>query len=98
MGCGVSKAIASKNEVQARQDQPTETKPKAPGTYPKQASQKQVYFIKSLAKGAGFDDAALHDYIAVTLDSDAVTLETLNPDQATQIIDAMKKLPSSKGD
>ena len=98
MGCGVSKAIASKNEVQARQDQPTETKPKAPGTYAKQASQKQVYFIKSLAKGAGFDDAALHDYIAVTLDSDAVTLETLNPDQATQVIDAMKKLPSTKGD
>jgi len=96
MGCGVSKAIASKNEVQARQDQPTET----PTTkaYPKQASQKQVYFIKSLAKGAGFDEAALHDYIAVTLDSDAVTLETLNPEQATQIIDKLKNLPSSKAD
>ena len=96
MGCGVAKAIASKNEVQARQDQPTET-PTAKA-YPKQASQKQVYFIKSLAKGAGFDEAALHDYIAVTLDSDAVTLETLNPEQATQIIDALKGLPSSKAD
>ena len=96
MGCGVSKAIASKNEVQARQDQPTET-PTAKA-YPKQASQKQVYFIKSLAKGAGFDEAALHDYIAVTLDSDAVTLETLNPEQATQIIDKLKNLPSSKAD
>jgi len=98
MGFGVSKAIASRNEVEARQDQPTETKSKAPGSYPKQASQKQVYFIKSLAKGAGFDDAVLHDYIAVTLDSDAVTLETLNPDQATQVIDALKRLPSSKAD
>ena len=98
MGCGVSKAIASKNEVQARQDQPTETDARPVKAYPKQASQKQVYFIKSLAKGAGFDEAALHDYIAVTLNSDAVTLETLNPEQATQIIDALKGLPSSKAD
>jgi hypothetical protein len=51
-----------------------------------------------LAKGAGFDEAALHDYIAATLDSDAVTLETLNPEQATQVIDALKHLPSSKAD
>jgi hypothetical protein len=57
-----------------------------------------LYFIKSLAKGAGFDEVALHDYIAVTLNSDAVTLEVLSPDQATQVIDAMKKLPSSKND
>jgi hypothetical protein len=32
------------------------------------------------------------------LDSDAVTLETLNPEQATQVIDALKHLPSSKAD
>ena len=98
MGCGVSKAIASKNEVQARQDQQTETDAGPVKAYSKQASQKQVYFIKSLAKGAGFDEAALHDYIAVTLDSDAVTLETLNPQQATQVIDALKHLPNSKAD
>lgn len=104
MGFGIAKSIASKNEIQARQ---TSDKPDAQiapirretaNNHPKQASQKQVYFIKSLAKGAGFDEAALHDYIAVTLNSDAVTLETLNPEQATQVIDAMKKLPTSKGD
>ena len=97
MGFGVSKAIASQNEVLARQD---DTRPatKPAQTHNRIASQKQLYFIKSLAKGAGFDDAALHDYIAVTLNSDAVTLEVLSPDQATQVIDAMKKLPSSKGD
>jgi len=104
MGFGISKSIASRNEIQARQ---TTNKPDAQiapirrettNNYPKQATQKQVYFIKSLAKGAGFDEAALHDYIAVTLNSDAVTLETLSPEQATQIIDALKALPSSKAD
>jgi len=104
MGFGISKSIASRNEIQARQ---TTDKPDAqiapirretPNNYPKQATQKQVYFIKSLAKGAGFDEAALHDYIAVTLNSDAVTLETLSPEQATQVIDALKQLPSSKAD
>jgi hypothetical protein len=104
MGFGISKSIASRNEIQARQ---TTDKPDAQiapirrettNNYPKQATQKQVYFIKSLAKGAGFDEAALHDYIAVTLNSDAVTLETLSPEQATQVIDALKQLPSSKAD
>ncbi len=97
MGFGVSKAIASQNEVLARQDD-TRPAPKPAQTHSRIASQKQLLFIKSLAKGAGFDEAALHDYIAVTLNSDAVTLEVLSPDQATQVIDAMKKLPSSKGD
>lgn len=104
MGFGISKTIASRNEIEARQDGKSASSNIAPirretaSQHPKQASQKQVYFIKSLGKGAGFDEAALHDYIAVTLDSDAVTLETLNPEQATQVIDAMKKLPTSKGD
>lgn len=104
MGFGINKSIASRNEIEARQDPKKPDAQIAPirretsSTHPKQASQKQVYFIKSLAKGAGFDDAALHDYIAVTLNSDAVTLETLNPEQATQIIDALKTLPSSKAD
>jgi hypothetical protein len=97
MGFGVAKAIASQNEVLARQDD-TKPAPKPAVSHSRIASQKQLYFIKSLAKGAGFDEAALHDYIAVTLNSDAVTLEVLSPDQATQVIDAMKKLPSSKGD
>ena len=105
MGFGINKSIASKNEIEARQDPKKPDAQIAPisretatNTHPKQASQKQVYFIKSLAKGAGFDEAALHDYIAATLDSDAVTLETLNPEQATQVIDALKRLPSSKAD
>ena len=104
MGFGISKSIASKNEIQARQDPKKPDAQIAPirretaSSHPKGASQKQVYFIKSLAKGAGFDEAALHDYIAVTLNSDAVTLETLSPEQATQVIDALKALPSSKAD
>ena len=105
MGFGINKSIASRNEIEARQDPKKPDAQIAPirretatSTHPKQASQKQVYFIKSLAKGAGFDETALHDYIAATLDSDAVTLETLNPEQATQVIDALKRLPSSKAD
>ena len=105
MGFGISKSIASRNEIEARQDSQKPDAQIAPirreqptNTHSKGASQKQVYFIKSLAKGAGFDEAALHDYIAATLDSDAVTLETLSPEQATQMIDALKALPSSKAD
>ena len=104
MGFGINKSIASRNEIESRQDPKKPDAQIAPirretsSTHPKQASQKQVYFIKSLAKGAGFDEPALHDYIAATLDSDAVTLETLNPEQATQVIDALKHLPSSKAD
>jgi hypothetical protein len=96
MGFGISKSIASRNEIEARQDPKKPDAQIAPirreqaTSHPKGASQKQVYFIKSLAKGAGFDEAALHDYIAVTLNSDAVTLETLSPEQATQMIDKLK--------
>lgn len=105
MGFGIGKSIASKNEIQARQttDKPDAQiapirREQATNNYPKMATQKQTYLIKSLSKGAGFDEAALHDYIAVTLNSDAVTLETLAIDQATQVIDALKTLPSSKAD
>jgi hypothetical protein len=115
MGFGISKSIASKNEIQARQDPKKPDAQIAPirretiekhienkianqKTWPTIASQKQLYYIKSLSKGAGFDAAALHDYIAVTLNSDAVTLETLSPEQATHVIDALKTLPSSKAD
>lgn len=105
MGFGISKSIASRNEIEARQTGKNPDAQIAPirreqatSTHTRGASQKQVYFIKSLAKGAGFDEAALHDYIAATLNSDAVTLETLSPDQATQMIDALKALPSSKAD
>jgi hypothetical protein len=104
MGFGINKSIASRNEIEARQDPKKPDAQIAPirheqaTSHPKGASQKQIYFIKSLAKGAGFDEAALHDYIAVTLNSDAVTLETLSPEQATQVIDALKALPSSKAD
>ena len=115
MGFGISKSIASRNEIEARQDPKKPDAQIAPirretiekdiqnkianqKTWPTIASQKQLYYIKSLSKGAGFDAAALHDYIAATLDSDAVTLETLSPEQATQVIDALKALPSSKAD
>ncbi len=104
MGFGINKSIASRNEIEARQDPKKPDAQIAPirretsSAYPKQASQKQVYFIKSLAKGASLDEAELHEFIAVTLNSDAATLETLNPEQATHVIDALKTLPSSKAD
>jgi hypothetical protein len=104
MGFGISKSIASRNEIEARQDPKKPDAQIAPirretaNSHPKQASQKQVYFIKSLAKGASLDEAELHEFIAVTLNSDAATLETLNPEQATHVIDALKQLPSSKAD
>lgn len=97
MGFGINKSIASRNEIEARQDPKKPDAQIAPirretsSDYPKQASQKQIFFIKSLAKGKGFEEAQLHDYIAATLNSDAVTLETLNPEQATQVIDALKQ-------
>lgn len=104
MGFGINKSIASRNEIEARQDPKKPDAQIAPirretsSAHPKQASQKQVYFIKSLAKGASLDEAELHEFIAVTLNSDAATLETLNPEQATHVIDALKQLPSSKAD
>lgn len=98
MGFGVAKAIASRNEVEARQTQPAAPRQPATTGHAKVASQKQLFFIKSLAKGAGFEASQLHDFIAATLDSDAVIFETLTPDQATQIIDALKALPTNKAD
>lgn len=115
MGFGISKSIASRNEIEARQDpkkpdaqiapitrssieKSIATKISNQKTWPAVASQKQIYFIKSLAKGAGFDAAQLHDYVAATLNNDAVILETVSAEQATHIIDALKTLPSSKAD
>ena len=89
MGFGVNKSIASKNEVLARQtpDQPARNEQPAREAHPSRlASNKQIYYIKALAKGVGFDEPALHDYIAATLDSDAVTVEVLTGEQATAII------------
>jgi len=96
MGFGVNKSIASKNEVLARQtpDQPARNEQPAREAHPSRlASNKQIYYIKALAKGVGFDEPALHDYIAATLDSDAVTVEVLTGEQATAIIAKLKALP-----
>jgi hypothetical protein len=95
MGFGVNKSIASKNEVLARQtpDQPARNEQPAREAHPSRlASNKQIYYIKALAKGVGFDEPALHDYISATLDSDAVTVEVLTGEQATTIIAKLKAL------
>ena len=74
-------------------DQPARNEQPAREAHPSRlASNKQIYYIKALAKGVGFDEPALHDYIAATLDSDAVTVEVLTGEQATAIIAKLKAL------
>ena len=104
MGCGVSKSIASRNEIEARQD------PAAPGAViaPRGrveagsaagasstpsgnfASAKQINFIKALAKGREYDEGELLEKIHEILGKNDVILETLTASDATKVIGVMK--------
>jgi hypothetical protein len=104
MGCGVSKSIASRNEIEARQD------PKAPGEViaPRSkavagsaaghpaaptgnfASAKQINFIKALAKGLELDEGGLLLKLHDILGKNDVILETLTASDATKVIGALK--------
>jgi hypothetical protein len=104
MGCGVSKSIASRNEIEARQD------PAAPGEviaprgrveagsaagHPAAptgnfASAKQINFIKALAKGREYDEGELLEKIHEILGKNDVILETLTASDATKVIGVMK--------
>ena len=104
MGCGVSKSIASRNEIEARQD------PAAPGEVIARrgrveagsaagnpsapsgnfASAKQINFIKALAKGREYDEGELLEKIHEILGKNDVILETLTASDATKVIGVMK--------
>lgn len=104
MGCGVSKSIASRNEIEARQntDEASEAtasrskvaagsaagNPNAPsGNF---ASEKQIRFIKALAKGLELDEGGLLLKLHELLGRNDVILETLTASDATKVIGALK--------
>jgi rRNA processing protein Krr1/Pno1 len=93
MGCGVSKSIASRNEVEARLDghEATITPMRTPKEGSVHASSKQLYMIKALAKGRGLDDLAALEALQLLLDADDVILETLTMAQASKVIEAWKQ-------
>jgi len=55
------------------------------------ATPKQVGFLKSLARGKGWDDVQLLEYIHRLLQVDNVVVETLTAGQCSAVIDGLKK-------
>ena len=55
------------------------------------ATPKQVGFLKSLARGKGWDDMQLLEYIHRLLQVDDVVVETLTAGQCSAVIDGLKK-------
>ena len=55
------------------------------------ATPKQIGFLKSLARGKGWDEMQLLDYIHRALNVDDVVVETLSSGQCRVIIDGLKK-------
>ena len=55
------------------------------------ATAKQIGFLKSLARGKGWDDLQLLEYIHKLLQVDDVIVETLTSGQCHAIIDGLKK-------
>jgi hypothetical protein len=104
MGCGVSKSIASRNEIEARQNpdalgeviapQGRAVAGSAAGTVSAPtgnfATDKQIRFIKALAKGKELNDIETLELLHVTLETDDVVLETLTASQASKVIEAWK--------
>ena len=62
-------------------------KPDAHGS----ATAKQIGFLKSLARGKGWDDMQLLEYIHRLLQVDDVVVETLTAGQCSAVIDGLKK-------
>jgi hypothetical protein len=91
LGFGIAKSIASQDEVRARQEYTEKVKasnqPDAHGS----ATPKQLGFLKSLARGKGWDDLQLLEYIHRLLQVDDVVVETLTSGQCHAIIDGLKK-------
>ena len=63
------------------------TKPDSHGS----ATPKQIGFLKSLARGKGWDDVQLLEYIHRLLQVDDVIVETLTAGQCSVVIDGLKK-------
>jgi hypothetical protein len=55
------------------------------------ATPKQIGFLKSLARGKGWDDVQLLEYIHRLLQVDDVVVETLTAGQCSTVIDGLKK-------
>ena len=55
------------------------------------ATPNQIGFLKSLARGKGWDDLQLLDYIHKLLRVDDVVVETLTAGQCSAVIDGLKK-------
>ena len=55
------------------------------------ATPKQIGFLKSLARGKGWDDLQLLDYIHKFLQVDDCVVETLTAGQCSAVIDGLKK-------
>ena len=55
------------------------------------ATPKQIGFLKSLARGKGWDDVQLLEYIHRLLQVDDVVVETLTAGQCSVVIDGLKK-------
>ena len=104
MGCGVSKSIASRNEIEARQnpDNPSEViaprgkvaagsaagHPAAPtGNF---ATDKQIRFIKALAKGREWNEGDTLLKLHELLGRNDVILETMTAAEATRVIGEWK--------
>ena len=104
MGCGVSKSIASRNEIEARQnpDDPSEViaprgkvaagsaagHPAAPtGNF---ATDKQIRFIKALAKGKEWSEGDTLLKLHELLGRNDVILETMTAAEATRVIGEWK--------
>jgi hypothetical protein len=91
LGFGVAKSIASQDEVRARQEYTDKVKEaNQPDTHGS-ATPKQIGFLKSLARGKGWDDLQLLDYIHKLLRVDDVIVETLTAGQCSTVIDGLKK-------
>ena len=91
LGFGIAKSIASQDEVRARQEYTDKVKEaNQPDTHGS-ATPKQIGFLKSLARGKGWDDLQLLDYIHKALNVDDVVVETLTSGQCRVIIDGLKK-------
>jgi hypothetical protein len=54
------------------------------------ATPKQIGFLKSLARGKGWDDLKLLEFMQHALQVNDVVVETLTFDQASKVISAMK--------
>ena len=91
LGFGISKSIASQDEVRARQEYKEKIKASVEPDSHGSATAKQIGFLKSLARGKGWDDVQLLEYIHRLLQVDDVIVETLSAGQCSAVIDGLKK-------